>query len=73
MEGNTLHIKEKRKDDPSKKKSGKKAKNGAREMRHEYLLTLLQLPPYRGWQRSEGLLLVHNFLSLDIFCSVLDT
>ncbi len=24
-------------------------------------------PPYRGWQRSEGLLLLHSFLSLDIF------
>ncbi len=23
-------------------------------------------PPYRGWQRSEGLLLLHSFLSLDI-------
>ncbi len=23
--------------------------------------------PYRGWQRSDGLLLLHSFLSLDIF------
>ncbi len=24
-------------------------------------------PPDRGWQRNEGLLLLHSFLSLDIF------
>ncbi len=24
-------------------------------------------PPYRGWQRSEGRLLLHSFLSLDMF------
>ncbi len=30
------------------------------------LLTLLQLLLIRGWQRNEGLLLLHSFLSLDI-------
>ncbi len=33
----------------------------------QYLLTLLQLPPYRCWRRSEGRLLLHSFLSLDKF------
>ncbi len=37
------------------------------------LLYFIATPPYRGWQRSEDLLLLHSFLSLDIFCSVLDT
>ncbi len=31
-----------------------------------YLLTLLATPPDRGWQRNEGLLLLHSFLSFDI-------
>ncbi len=31
------------------------------------LLTFIATPPYRGWQRSEGLLLLHSFPSLDIF------
>ncbi len=35
---------------------------------HQTLLTyFITTPPYRGWQRSEGLLLLHSFLSLDIF------
>ncbi len=41
---------------------------------HNFLvLTLLSTPPDRGWQRNEDLLLLHSFLSLDIFCSVFDT
>ncbi len=32
------------------------------------LLTyFIATPPYRGWQRSEGRLLLHSFLSLDMF------
>ncbi len=31
------------------------------------LTYFIATPPYRGWQRSEGLLLLHSFLSLDIF------
>ncbi len=32
-----------------------------------YLLTYyIATPPDRGWQRNEGLLLLHRFLSLDI-------
>ncbi len=32
-----------------------------------HILTyFIATPPYRGWQRSEGLLLLHSFLSLDI-------
>ncbi len=32
--------------------------------RHTYFIAT---PPYRGWQRSEGRLLLHSFLSLDMF------
>ncbi len=35
----------------------------------QFTLTLtcfIATPPDRGWQRSEGLLLLHSFLSLDI-------
>ncbi len=34
---------------------------------YELLTYFIATPPYRGWQRSEGLLLLHSFLSLDIF------
>ncbi len=30
------------------------------------LLTLKPTPPDRGWERNEGLLLLHSFLFLDI-------
>ncbi len=30
------------------------------------LIYFIETPPYRGWQRNEGLLLLHSFLSLDI-------
>ncbi len=30
-------------------------------------------PPDRRWQRNEGLLLLHNFLSLDILVAFFDT
>ncbi len=38
-----------------------------------YATYFIATPPHRGWQRNEGLFLLHSFLSLDIFCSVLDT
>ncbi len=37
------------------------------------LTYFIENPPDRGWQRSEGLLLLHSFLSLDILVSVFDT
>ncbi len=37
------------------------------------LTYFIATPPDRGWQRNEGLLLLHSFLSLDIFCGVLGT
>ncbi len=37
---------------------------------HPYLVWqdtyFIATPPYRGWQRSEGRLLLHSFLSLDM-------
>ncbi len=30
------------------------------------LIYFIATPPYRGWRRGEGLLLLHSFLSLDI-------
>ncbi len=30
---------------------------------YAYLLTFFATPPDRGWQRNEGLLLLHSFLS----------
>ncbi len=37
-------------------------------IQHDTLLTyFIATPPYRGWQRSEGRLLLRSFLSFDIF------
>ncbi len=34
---------------------------------HKVPTYYIATPPYRGWQRSEGRLLLHSFLSLDMF------
>ncbi len=39
----------------------------------EPLTYFIETPPYRGWQRSDGLLLLHSFLSLDIFVAFSNT
>ncbi len=41
--------------------------------KHTDLTYFIATPPEKGWQRNEGLLLLHSFLSLDIFSSVFDT
>ncbi len=34
------------------------------ELLFRFLTYFIATPPYRGWQRNEGLLLLHSFLSL---------
>ncbi len=35
-------------------------------LKYQLLIYFIATPPDRGWQRNEGLLLLHSFLSLDI-------
>ncbi len=40
--------------------------NNLNDATKKFLTYFIATPPDRGWQRNEGLFLLHSFLSLDI-------